>query len=489
MNRSAVANRQAVKEALIDLLSDGNPKAYKHNASGTPAATGYAHGPGGLLTYPGVDPMVFSTIQGAYGGILSELPTKSSLFTNPLYEVVTGVQAQSGNNKNAVCDNAPVAGLMKAGMHTAPFGRYELATREMELNRMGQRNNRGDPLDLRLMNNPISGSIFDTSLGDGMSRTLTNEYEKALFERAVAFHRLLSRQIWTGTSASNSAGGGYKELNGFERLIATGYVDAETNTSLPSLDPLVIQGNYAPVQGAGATATTIANVVNMFATMARYLRSKAVRSGIDPVRWVIAMKEELFWALSSVWPCAYYLGGCTVSTSAGQQVTINARDSVDLRDQMRAGKFLIIDGLKYDVTFDDGITEETNTTFVGVPSTCFASDAYFIPMSVSGGIAVTMLEYFDQANADISDVLGTGLVLGRSTAGGAFLEWPRQTNQCFVLQAKIEPRLVLRTPWLAGRIRRIVYCPLVHTDSPFPDDPYHKNGGLTTRTGPSFWGD
>lgn len=484
-HRSAVT-REMVRETMLEMLGGGggNSRAFKHNASGTPAATGYAHGAGGLLIFPGVDPMVFSTIQGIYSGMLGELQATPSVYDNPLYEVVTGVQGTSGSNKNAVCDDAPTAGLLKAGMHTAPFGRYELSTREIELNRMGRRNNRADPVDLRLVNSPMSNSPFGMSQGLP-SGILNNEFDKAMFERAVAFNRLLNLQIWRGLPSNNSAGGGYKELKGFDSLISTGYVDAETNLSMPSLDPLVMQGNYTRIDTNGAA------VVNMFSYMARYLRSKASRSGVNPVRWIVAMREELFWELTKVWPCAYYLGGCVVSTSSGQQVQINATDQTELRDQMREGRFLIIDGIKFDVVFDDGIAEETNTSNNGVPNTCFASDVYFIPMSANG-IVVTKLEYFDMSNADISSTLGTGLVLARSTGNGAFLEWPRQTNQCVVFQAKIEPRLVMRTPWLAARLRRLVYCPLLHTDSPFPDDPYHKDGGLTTRSsgvGSSFYGD
>ena len=71
---------------------------------------------------------------------------------------------------------------------------------------------------------------------------------------------------------------------------------------------------------------------------------------------------------------------------------------------------------------------------------------------------------------------------------GAFLTWPRQTNQCVVWNAKIEPRLLLRTPWLAGRLQNVLACPLQHEREPFPDDPYHVDGGQTSRPGPSYWG-
>ena len=63
------------------------------------------------------------------------------------------------------------------------------------------------------------------------------------------------------------------------------------------------------------------------------------------------------------------------------------------------------------------------------------------------------------------------MILGRIE--GAFLSWPRQTNQCVVWQTKVEPRLVLRTPWLAARLQNVVYCPTQHVRESFPADPYH----------------
>lgn len=102
---------QAIAVATKAMLEMGmNPAqmGYKHDASGVPTTPGYAHGPGGLLTYPGVDPAVYSTIIGTLPGMLAELPTRGSNYTNPLYEVITGVYAGTGDEKTAVCDD-PIA--------------------------------------------------------------------------------------------------------------------------------------------------------------------------------------------------------------------------------------------------------------------------------------------------------------------------------------------------------------------------------------------
>ena len=143
-------------DMLAPELRSSHARQYgiKHDASGTPIAVGYSHGPGGNLAFPGVDPAVFHTVVGNRG-ILGQLPTTPSLDTNPLFQVITGVQDVSGNEKNTVCENAPTAGLIKSCMLTSVFGRYERATPELEINRLGQRVNRGDPMDLAMIGSPI----------------------------------------------------------------------------------------------------------------------------------------------------------------------------------------------------------------------------------------------------------------------------------------------------------------------------------------------
>jgi hypothetical protein len=202
------------------------------------------------------------------------------------------------------------------------------------------------------------------------------------------------------------------------------------------------------------------------------------------------MSEDLFYILTSLWPCRYYLGGCTVTDSAGQRINIDAKDAIDLRDQMRSGKFLIMDGVRWEVMHEPAQPELSNTTSSSVPSGCFASDIFFVPMSVLGGQAVTFAEFHDYSEGQIADFTSQGMVLARATDGGMFLESPRQKNLCIQFQATIEARLIMRTPWLAGRIQNVVYCPVQHLPQAFPDQPYLPDGGgITSRSGPSLYGD
>lgn len=473
-------------EGLAELLAPIMAKqkatrfGIKHDASGTPIAAGYAHGPGGALSFPGTDPDVFQTVVGNMG-ILGSLPTKASLFMNPTYTVVTGVQGDTGNEKEDVCDDAPVAGLKKICIITSVFGRYERSTKELELNRLGQRNDRADPIDLRLVGSPIHQSgVF--AAGPQSPATpidlLNNEIVQKLWERNISMHRLLSRQLWLGDPANNAGGGGYKELTGFDQLINTGYVDIETGSACPSIDSDLKDFNYGRIDIAGQGDALVDAISNMY----RFVRSLALRTGVMPVRWVLVMRDAAFWELTKVWPCSYLTYRCEVQ--GNERVIVDGAEQVRMRDEMRAGNFLLIDGQRVDVILDDGINEDTPTTNANVTEGCFASDIYLVPMSVMGGQAVTFLEYLDYTNPSLTSALG--MLANDVLVEGAFLTWSKRTNQCVQWQTKIEPRLVMRTPWLAGRLQNVQYCTPQHPRDPFPDDPYFVDGGRTSRPGPSY---
>ena len=460
---------------------------YKHDSPGNPITVGYVHGPGGLLTFPGVDNAIFHTVMGNRS-IIGQLPATPSMFAQPTYYTITGVQGDSGSEAAENCDPSPTAGLKKACLTVSVFGRYKRQTPEMELNRLGLRNDRADPMDLTLVGSPIHGSgLFTTGIANPATPgdLLINEVSQKFWELAVSVHRLLSIEIWQGNPA-NDAGelGSRRQMTGLATLVNTGYVDAETNQSCPSMDSYVRNFSYGRVDTAAAADNIIAAITDMY----YQVRDRAVRTGVMPVRWAFAMRPQLFYELTAIWPCSYLSFRCITGNPNATEF-IDAQDAVRFRDEMRAGSYLLIDGERVPVLQDDGIPEATNTTNANVPSGCFGTDIYLLPFSVVGGRSVLFMEYMQYQNPALQDALGN-MVLGR--VDGAFLIVPVQTRQCFQFEVKVEPRMVLRTPWLAARLQNVVYCPIQHLRDTFPADPYHVDGGRTTRAGPSFytlWGE
>ncbi len=487
-NLSEAERMRIVKMLLSDKSFGGaTGMGLKHDATGTPTTT-YAHGPGGVFSFPGVDRDVFSTVLGIEPGIIGSLSKFPSVQTNPLFTTVTGVQADIGTEAEEVCDPVPTAGLMKACMQTSVFGRYRRQTREVYLNRLGQQRDNADPMNLNLMNmfeaqtDPFRNPEMTP---DGGSQVINNEIMKILFEFGVSINRLISRQIWTGNPSNNTAGEGYKELVGFNTQISTGKVDAETGLACPSMDSDIKDFNYGRVDEATP------DIINVLTYLYRFVRSIARKSNLNPVQWAFVCREELFYELSAIWPLSYLTQQDVVHNINIDRLVVDARSAVNDRDEMRQNPHLLIDGIRIPVIFDDGITEETDADSALIPAGEFASDIYLIPLTVLGGTPVTFMQYFQHDNDQIQTALNQGRLGGQvwTTNSGAWIWSAERSRLCVFWEGKVEPRLIMRTPQLAGRVQNVRYAPLQHTRQPFPDDPYFVNGGETSRSGPSYFTD
>lgn len=474
-----MGDKTEVLDALLDsLMERSKARGQKVTASGTPT-TNYMHGPGGIFGVAGLAQDVFSTrIQPR--GLGSVLQARGSNETNPLYPYLTGQLADTGDNPDGPCDNCQTAGLLKSCLQTAQFGRYCYMTKELELNRLGQRINRGE-FDIRLVNDPLVqeiGSLFNMNLGGNLD--LGREVLMAMLSVGISFQNKLTRQIYVGNPVNNT-NGGYAEFPGLDILISTGKQDAITGTTCPALDSDIKDFNYDLVCGSGQ------DIVEVVTYMFRYLSHNASRQGFNPVNWVIAMRTELFYEITACWPCSYLSYKCNPSGDTIQ--SIDATDSIAMRDAMRAGSYLLIDGKKIPVVEDDGIVEESSADNANIPAAQFASDIYFIPLSVMGGMLSTYFEYVDYSQGAMQGAQDLHMTQQFWTDGGRFLWNGDKKNWCTVLEAKIEPRIILKTPQLAGRIQNVRYSPLQHTRTSFPGDPYFHDGGVTTRDGPSYYSD
>ena len=479
-----------VEEIEAKLAAKSGPVfGRKHTSpSGTPTSN-YMHGPGGIFGVDGLEQDIISTrVQPR--GIAGNLPALGSIRMNPLFGYLTGYQANTGTRADGVCDDPEIAGPGKSCIQTAQFGRYSFMTKEIEINRVGQQTDRGEFLDLRVMNDPLlqpEGGLLNQNIPG--SPNLRREVLHAFVEVGVSFQNQLMQQVYQGNPANNTAGGGYQEFPGLDILIGTNKVDAFTGINCPSLDSDIKDFNYGLVDDVGVAGSDIVEVVTY---LWRFLRSNSSRMNFDPTTWVITMRNELFFELTAVWPCSYLTYRCTfrAAGNAQERVNVNAADQVALRDSMRQGSYLLIDGFQVDVVLDDGIAEESDADNANIAAGEFASDIYFIPMTVRGGRAVTFWQYLDYMQGAMVAVQDGRLLNDFWTDGGRFL-WHKKPplNWCNKWVAKIEPRIILLTPQLAGRIQNVRYAPLQHTRDPFPTDNYFVDGGQTSRTGPSLFSD
>lgn len=447
--------------------------------SGSPVGP-YIHGPGGLFGVEGLEKPVISTrVRGM--GLAGRLPARGSVTTNPLFPYITGFLAASGTNADTVCDDPRTAGPIKNCFQTADFGRYSFQSREVELNRIGQRVNRGEFFDLELVNpllQPQGGILNPESAGG--TDILANEMRTRMIEIGVQFENQLARQIYVGNPANNSAGGGYQEFPGLDILIGTNKVDAKTGTPCPSLHSDIKGFNYSNVTTSGG-----GTIVNVLTYMMRMLRRNSDTMGMSETTWAIVMRPSLWWELTAVWPCAYATYRCLAQDNTQTQLVIDANDQIAMRDEMRNGNYLMIDGIKYPVILDTGIVEENRADNAAIPITGFASDIYVVPLTVrNGSMAVTYWEYFDYSaeNAAMAAARVGGWDSFFWTDSGRYL-WHRKPplNWCVQMLAKIEPRIILQTPHLAGRVTDVVYVPLQHERDFVIGDDYFIDGGVQNR--------
>jgi len=436
---------------------------------------GGVYGQSGLFSFPGLERDVVNAMIMPKMGLLDLLPSRTSNSDNPVFGIMTGVTASSGEEPSGVCDDPPVSGLMKLCEHTFNWGRVSRMTRVFELDRFGRVRNRSDFTDLNLIGDPMAAGpnpwIPAAPAGADPQAALRNEVAKAMFEFAVAWGRDFAHQLFNGNPTNNTPLGGYKEPYGLDILINTGYRDAETGVACPAADSIVRDFSASITANAAALLRQITNIY-------RNLRYIAERAGLAPAKWALVGPWAMYYELTEIWPCTYASYRCeTLGDNNRGVIDLVAQNQ--MRDTMRAGQYLLIDGEQVPFIADDGVVE---TELAGSSQ---EADLYFVPLSVLGGRPVTYLEYMNY------DAPGAAMEAARTFApSGSFFTtnsgrylWHAKppTNFCVQMLAKTEWRVILETPHLAARLTDLIYTPVAHQRSPFTDNSYYVDGGKTDR--------
>lgn len=428
------------------------------------------HGRGSLWGRSSVERDVISAHMNPDPGIASVIPLLPSVIEDPRFGALTGYTATTGDEAATPCDDAPSA-FVKAANLTAQFGRVQRDTNTIDWDKVALKRNRGDFTDLMLRGQVLG--MTDLSPINATGNDILNVVTKSeMVIAAVSMERTLVGHVWQGNVANNNAGGGYAEFPGLDRQIATGHVDADTNTAVPSLDSDVKNFGYDQVGGTGR------DIVEYLSMLEFYLRYNATHMGLDPVSWAIVMRPELWFELSAVWPCRYLSNRCATSTGTNP-IVINDNVNVSARDDMRNGRYIDVNGNRYPVILDVGIFEHTNVNNANVAAGQYASSVYMVPLTITGNFPVTYREHLDY-RAGATDA---GLLRGNETfwTDDGVYSWAyEETKWCYKLSVKTQQRIILRTPQLAGKIDAVLYEPLQHIRSFDPASPYHFDGGVST---------
>lgn len=464
---------------------------FKNDPSGSPiGSTGYPTNNGGLFAIPGIERRVFSTIVTPLAGLLNDTPVQPQGYSappdpayggvdSPLYDTVTGVTAGNGdsfaNQPDAPCDDPPIGGLLKACTLTSPYGRYSMATKQMDIRQVGRLVNRGTPTDLTLMNGLTEAMPFINPTGIPFTGqgVLLNAMKQAIMEMGVSLQRLIAPHVYTGNPTNNKANGGAKQITGLELLVNTGNkVDAITGTPCPSMDSDIKAFNYDMVNGTGR------DIVEYLDMLFHYLSWNARTMGLDPVTFKIVMRPELFDEIVKVYPIRYYQEALTAMNNyTNGRVMLAANEATDWRDDMRNNLFLPIRGQRVRVVLDSTIPEDNVTTSGSLLAGQYASDIYMLPDTVMGGIPAHFFEFFNLANGQATEI--ERMLGGQTwtTDAGMFRWFFNHRNGCFQFSLTTEPRQILLMPFLSGRITDVGYQPLQHTRDWNTGSAYFVNGG------------
>jgi len=468
---AALAENQARQTQLMEQWTKANGNGADHTkAPATVQDAGWLHGTLGIFTAPGLEREIISTHVRPFG-LSASLPKLPSVYEDPRFGALTGFSDDIGAEPANPCSDAPT-GYIKACNLQAQFGRVQRDTNTVEMDKVMLRLHRGDHTDLRLLGEMLGMTGFTPS-GLNPQQVLNVVTMKEMLSAAVRIERELCRHFWVGSPANNNLGGGYKEFPGLDNQIATGQVDADTNTACPSLDSDVKEFNYNDVCG------TTLDIVEYMSMLEYFIYSLATDTGLQPASWVWVMRPQLWYELTACWPCKYNTNRCT-AIGGDHQVITDGRENIGDRDRMRQSLTIDVNGRTYPVVLDNCIYEHSNQNNSNLNPGEFASSIYFVPLRITGNFPVTYMEYLDYRQA----ATDTALLRGREdfwTDAGMWSWAIENTKWCYKLSLKTEQRVILRTPQLAGRIDHVMYSPMQHLRDQDPTSPYWIDGGVSLR--------
>lgn len=440
----------------------------KYNPNGQKAFVP-PHGPDGLLTYPGVRPDMYSLVPRV-GTFSASLPMFPSRQNTPLFEFLTGVTAQTGTNPDDTCGTPPVSGKAKIAQILANYGTFYKATDQMKISEAGLRNNLADVN--RRLRNPV-GSLNDNPFvpmpPNSTAESFNTWLGKAFLEFGQGAQLDFAYVDWSGDPTKLPAAtyrGFIKEYLGIDGWIKTGYTDVVSGQAVTSLDSRVVNYNAA----IGANFVTA--LVNMMDT----LMMEAVIKNVPNVFWKIVVHPRMRADLFEVWACNYHTARCIPSASNG--LILNTMEVTKLRDEMRRGNYLLINGEQIPVEYDAGIPATQSET-TGI----WTADVYIVPIEDGYGNPLIYREYlpYDGGNADVTEIIAATEGRFRVMNGGFYLGTYSTTNFCVTWTFTAKVRLILERPDMAGRLDNVQFSNNTPITDVFPGQTYHRDGGTTFR--------
>lgn len=424
----------------------------------------------GLFSAPGVRPQRFSALARP-NSFFRILNLRRSEYHNEIIEIVTGQTASAGTNATGFCGNPPTVGHLKTCAQTYTWGDYYVKTDLNAIALIGQRKNRAD-VPGQILNagprmNPIIPDLM-YALDDTQSQL---RYE--LYRIGVDMERTSEQVGIQGVAGTQNSTfiGWTTQFRGLDGLIRTGHTDslAAGAPTCPAADSAVIAFN-ALITGTDSNGL---DFVEALTSLYRGIKSRASQVGMGETVHVLVMHEWLFSIATEIWACNYSTVACDGTAAAP-----NNRDGEAIqrrRIEMYNGKFLWINGEPVPVVFSEGIPNPPTANNI------YNSDIYIVPVEWMGTPLIN-LEYFPMDNQYAMEYAGAVTPNKVKTLNnGLYLMGYRDTGLCMEYHFQARMRMILETPFLAGRLDDVRYTFTDPTRQAIPGASAYVDGGVTMR--------
>lgn len=462
----------------------------------TPINAQILTGAGGIWWDPFLEKQVVSLIPAPARSILRVIPTFMRNVDIEKFAYLTGSRMGTDPRDmvdQEICSDCAPVGDDKNCFQKAPWGFVCLESKKIFALRYGMKLSNADIEDeLQLINPPpgLEESVGGPTAPYGAGKNpLTNVIAQNMRHLSFNYIMWLHRTVWHGHPSFNTFSGidmTYGEPYGFLSLINTNHVDERTSIPCPPLDSEIVTWGLGDVTlGGNPTA-----FIRLLTSRLRRIWDRAMkqRLGMNPsTDWVLSMRDELFYALTRIWPCVYQTTMCGGPCNNVPTLPATTSTNIDLRmltrpedllnpDNMYTGGYLVVSGVKVPVVVDDMLPE------VQLQNGLFRGDIVYLPLRFRNQYPAAYVNMFNfgaaGAPADMMTDVGLPSIKVSTSDAGRFMWTLVNEDECFKFKLKNKPQVVLRLPQLAMRIMDIDYCVDAHTDDVWPGQPYHRTSGV-----------
>ncbi len=424
---------------------------------------------GGLFSAPGVRPDRFSALPRVrtLARLLRVFPTE---FYNDNISIVTGASADTGSNPDDFCGTPPTIGYLKQCTQTFSFGKWISKSKLNSLPEVGHLYNRAD-VPGQILNSAPENHPYIPDIMWRITDTRSQlQYE--LYMQGLAIERSLEPVLIGGNPARLPAATErhwIKEFLGLDNQIKTGHTN--TNGVLcPSADSIVIDFN-ALITGTMADGR---NITQVFSDLWYATQDRATQVNMDDANWAFVMRKEVFRVLTDYYAYTYATSRFFPATMAvGTPAVQMAEEANRLRIEMLQGQYLLIEGITIPVVFSDGLP------FAGFGNNVYETDIYLVPLDWRGR-PLLRFEYLNLNNPYIQQLNGfLNPEKYRVLNNGLYAMTYNMQNFCEELLFAAQMRLILETPFLAGRIDNVRFSYLADTRNATPGASLYVDGGAS----------